>query len=393
MNFKDNFHLTYCSNIHENKSWSSAIDNSKLQSSNIKKLLNCNSFGFGYRISNAHLEELESPQIQSEFINQLNNEGDYVFTINGFPYGNFHNTRVKDQVHSPDWTTKARVDYTIGLAEILSKALPSTIDGGISTSPLSYKPWHEESQLENIFLVCANNLVSVIIHLHRLYLETGKETHIDLEPEPDGLIENSEEFVSFYNTFLIPKAKLALGIEFNYSESAAIEILSKHFAVCFDVCHFSVVHEDVLEALNRFKNNNIRIGRLQISAALEADTPEAFENLKEFDEPTYLHQVGIKEQDGFIRRYSDLDQYLNQGFKENSIARVHYHVPIFLDRYKNLKSTQQDIVRILKEWKSNPFTNHLEVETYTFSILPDEFQLELGESIARELTWVLNHVK
>jgi hypothetical protein len=69
--------------------------------------------------------------------------------------------------------------------------------------------------------------------------------------------------------------------------------------------------------------------------------------------------------------------------------RVHFHVPLFLEKYNLLSSTQSEIVKTLNIQNQKPFTNHLEIETYTWGVLPAEFQVPLNESIVREIEWVL----
>jgi hypothetical protein len=39
-----------------------------------------------------------------------------------------------------------------------------------------------------------------------------------------------------------------------------------------------------------------------------------------------------------------------------------------------------------------PFTHHLEIETYTWDVLPPALKLEIGDSIAREYEWVLSNL-
>ena len=132
--------LTYCSNIHPGESWEDHFAQLQQHVPLIKARVNPDGrFGIGLRLSNTASLELKNEETLSSFIEWLNENDCYVFTMNGFPYGSFHNTIVKDKVHAPDWTTQDRVDYTIRLAEILSKLLPKDMEGGISTSPLSYR--------------------------------------------------------------------------------------------------------------------------------------------------------------------------------------------------------------------------------------------------------------
>ena len=88
-------------------------------------------------------------------------------------------------------------------------------------------------------------------------------------------------------------------------------------------------------------------------------------------------------------RYPDLPEALAD--IENITAeqwRAHFHVPIFTEEFGLVQSTQADIVETLSIHKKLPFTHHLEVETYTWGVLPDTKKLPLNDSIIRELNWV-----
>ena len=113
------------------------------------------------------------------------------------------------------------------------------------------------------------------------------------------------------------------------------------------------------------------------------------EEFKVFDEPTYLHQAVVKEKNDNLLRYRDLSFALESfdKFDFNEI-RTHYHVPVFTEKYGRLVSTQQDIIDTLAVWKETNFTNHLEVETYTWGVLPEKMQIDIVGSIVRELDWV-----
>jgi hypothetical protein len=111
-----------------------------------------------------------------------------------------------------------------------------------------------------------------------------------------------------------------------------------------------------------------------------------------FDEPTYLHQVIARHKDGKLIRYPDLADALT--LKDDAAEwRAHFHVPIFLAQFGLLSSTQDDIIEVLAMWKELPFTNHLEVETYTWGVLPPELKIPMASSISRELAWVIDEIK
>ena len=119
-----NFHLSYCSNIHSGNDWKSHFKNIKKYVPIIKKQVCPNkNFGLGLRLSNLASKELDSKNNLSNFKDWLKQENIYIFTMNGFPYGNFHGNKVKELVHERDWTNQDRVNYTIRLFNQLAYLL------------------------------------------------------------------------------------------------------------------------------------------------------------------------------------------------------------------------------------------------------------------------------
>ena len=390
-------HLTYCSNIHPGESWDETFHNLKTHTTQVRKGLTKEPFGIGLRLSNlASLELIKESKLYN-FQAWLRKENMYVFTINGFPYGGFHHQNIKDAVHQPDWSTTDRLTYTKRLFLILSALLPNGMDGGVSTSPISYRHWHRtEQELNDTKIIACEHFTELICFLKKLKDKTGKKLHLDLEPEPDGVIETSHEFVSFFNEYLLVKAIPRISNQLGIIDSEADEIIRTHFQMCLDVCHFAVGFEKSAEVLSRLKNSGINIGRIQISAALGSGNIKNQTNanwvpreLLPFDEPTYLHQAVVKRKDGKLMRYTDLGLALSS-LKENTYdeIRTHFHVPVFTKTYGKLYSTQEDIIETLRLWLKNPFTKHLEVETYTWDVLPENMKKDSVNSIIRELSWV-----
>lgn len=398
------FQLTYCSNIHPGETWEATFENLKKYIPEIKERLDSNkALGIGLRLSNEASLMLENPANLQEFQQWLGVENAYVFTLNGFPYGDFHRTTVKDQVHFPDWTTTDRRDYTIRSFRILAQLLPEGLDGGISTSPISYRHWFkDESHLNAGMEVATKHLLEVVAVLAEIKKQTGKSLHLDIEPEPDGILENSDEMVWLFSDWLLPIGKPWLAGKLNISQDQAEVLLKEHIQVCYDVCHFAIVYERPEDTFARFEKAGIKIGKIQISAALKALVPDSQEardllkvNLLAFEESTYLHQVVARAKDGSLHSYSDLPDALKAlDSTEEEEWRIHFHVPVFSDNYGSLASTQDQISIVLNEILKDPsLTNHLEVETYTWEVLPENSRLPLGESIARELAWVIEKMK
>lgn len=393
-------HLTYCTNIHAGESWDDHFAAIKENVPRIKAQLSPDKpFGIGLRLSHLASIELGKKEALEKFRLWLEESGCYVFVINGFPYGGFHHTKVKDRVHAPDWTTQDRVLYTIELFNILSALLPAGMEGGVSTSPLSYRLWHagDQEERQQVFETATENILKVVQDLIALRKTTGQLLHLDVEPEPDGLLGNGLEFISWYLHRLIPQGVAYLGKYLGYSEQEAVTAIKDHVQLCYDICHFAVGYEDHGAVIRELAFQGIKVGRIQISAALKADmAPNPLDRtkvtdaFKHFNESTYLHQVVARREDGGYLHYPDLPEAL-QDANNTQVRewRSHFHVPLFVKDYGSLQSTQADIEEVLSTQKERHFSLFMEVETYTWEVLPDKLRLPLKESIVRELQWVL----
>lgn len=194
----------------------------------------------------------------------------------------------------------------------------------------------------------------------------------------------------------------------NVSESAASDLLLEHIRVCFDCCHFAVEFEDATVALDRFKNAGVKIGRVQLSSALDVAVPAdkdaaaaVMDRLRPFADTTYLHQV-VERRGGELRHYLDLPDVLERANvgpasldagqladPEARTWRIHFHVPLFTAEYGVLGSTQPYVAGVLQHVLATQATTHLEIETYTWDVLPGDLKLDLLDSIGREYEWVL----
>jgi len=395
--------LTYCSNIHAGDSWDDHFAALKQNFHLIKEEFSpFEPLSIGLRISNAASITLLEPTFLKQFKIWLGENKSYVFTLNGFPYGEFHYSRVKDQVHFPDWTTEARLDYTLRLINILAALLPVGIDGGISTSPLSYKYWFiTREALLSARKSATHNIILVAASLIRLKERTGQIIHLDLEPEPDGLLETGPEFIDWYLFELLPAAKIYFGANSKAEISILEAQIREHICLCYDICHFAIGFENHASCLAELKKYKIKVGKLQISAALKVVFSPESENsssrneeikrlLNNYNEPVYLHQVVAKKNTGELIRYRDLPDALTS---EDDVAfdewRIHFHVPVFCEVLApGIYATQSDITEVLNLLNQTFFTTHLEVETYTWEVLPEGLKLPVEQSIIRELAWV-----
>ena len=394
------YHLTYCTNIHPGEDWASVFDNLQTYIPKLKQQLSPQgAFGIGLRLANQACESLLTGDALQQFQNWLAAEDCYVFTLNGFPYGGFHRQVVKDRVYAPDWSQGDRLSYTQRLVSVLSVLLPEGLDGGISTVPLSYKPWWRSNpaQQATVFERSSLHLAQLAAEMAQVEARTGKLLHLDLEPEPDALIENTDETIAFFQTWLFPVGQGYLQQQHGVNAATAEKWLRRHIRLCYDTCHFAVEYEDPGVALAKLQRAGIAIGKFQLSSAIRILIPTDLsqrqrlaQHLEQFVESTYLHQVIERQSSGTLRRYPDLGPALPMLSTTDATEwRAHFHVPIFIERYPPIASTQDGIAAILQQLAQVPSCNHLEIETYTWEVLPPDMKLDILASIQREYEWVL----
>jgi hypothetical protein len=390
------FHLTYCTNIHPASGWDAVYANLQRYAPALKQRLSpAAPFGVGLRLSAREARELLAEGRLADFQAFLEREGLYVAILNGFPYGAFHGEPVKGRVYAPDWQDEARVRYTLDLIEILKALLPADLDGGISTSPLSYKPWMRTDD-QSAWETVTRNIVRVAEALVRVKQGDGRLIHLDIEPEPDCVLENTDETVTFYERWLLPLGETMLAEALGIGVGEARAHLLDHVRVCFDCCHFAVEYEDPVAALDRLRRAGIQIGRVQLSSALDVALPSApaefaavAERLRPFADATYLHQV-VERRGASFCHYPDLDEALRRSADDDAKQwRIHFHVPLFTNEYEKLGSTQQYVRRVLETVRETRLTRHLEIETYTWDVLPAGLKMDLLDSIVREYEWVV----
>jgi sugar phosphate isomerase/epimerase len=391
------FHLTYCTKIHPGHGWKDLMANLQRYIPPLKaRLAPDQSFGLGLRLSAAESVELLAGDRLSEFQDFLNRHDLYVFTLNGFPYGDLTGPEVKSRIFAPDWREEARVHYTLDLIEILRRLLLVGATGSISTVPLSYKAWISPADME-AWARMTSNLVQVTARLARINEEEGKLIHLDLEPEPDGLLERSEDVADFYRDWLLVGGAHLLAEKLQIDVPSARRLLLSHLQVCLDTCHLAVAYEDPLAALSTLAENGIGVGKVQVTAGLKVELPQEkgprealTRQLEPFTRSPYLHQVIGRDNGGRGVRFPDLAPALPHLAQDSgSHWRIHYHMPLYVEEYQHLGSTCDDTRAVLALLKDRGFSRHLEIETYTWEWLPPDLKGDLLESLHREYRWVL----
>lgn len=378
-------HIGYCTNVHAGADLQTTRANLQQHALAVKQKFSPDGpLGVGLWLSANTARKLREGEQTKDFAAWLTEVGLAPFTLNGFPYGDFHQPVVKHEVYKPTWSEPSRVDYTLDLIEILDDLLPPGMEGSISTLPIQWgKPAPSSEQLS----AAAANLRTIADRLARLEAERGRLIHLCLEPEPGCVLDRAQDVVDFFENHL-----LAAGEE---------KRIRRHIRVCHDICHSAVMFEQQADAIRKLKAAGIKIGKVQVSSAIVLPLDEiaseeranAIQQLRSFAEDRYLHQTVIKSSESDLPVFfEDLPRALEAVIKPEDLTgewRVHYHVPIYLERFGDVQTSRKQIVECLElTTREMPELSHFEVETYAWSVLPKELQqTDLSEGIAKELRW------
>jgi hypothetical protein len=383
--------LTYCTNVHPGETLPEVRALLREHVASVKRAIApAQPFGVGLRLAASASDALLDAGELERFQSELSELGLYCFTLNGFPYGAFHGTRVKERVYQPDWLDRERVRYSQNLARTLGELLPLGVSGSISTVPGCFKPAGAEPNAEQRM---ARALIDVVATLVDIARSRGRHIALALEPEPHCFLETTAEAVSFFERHLFSRsAREQLVQAADVEPHEAERLLRRHLGVCLDTCHASVEFEAPLAAWRQLGAAGIAVPKVQISAGLRLPqaTPERLEALRAFAEGVYLHQTVVRSAAG-LQRFLDLPEALATLSPSSDEWRVHFHVPIFMAELGLFESTQADLPPLLAELARASDCPHLEVETYTWDVLPEAFRnVPVDRAIERELRFVID---
>lgn len=377
--------IGYCTNVHAGADLETTRANLQQHALAVKQQFVPDApLGVGLWLSAKSARRLREEGQIEEFAAWLAESGLAPFTFNGFPYGDFHQTVVKHKVYKPTWSEQARVDYTLDLIEILDELLPPGMEGSISTLPLQ---WGTPTPDADQFSVAAANLRAVAGRLARLEAESGRLIYLCPEPEPGCVMDRAEDVVRFFEDHLLTDGDEAT--------------IRRHIRVCHDVCHSAVMFEEQADAFRILKAAGIFVGKVQVSSAVvvpfDEIVPEqradALDQLRSFAEDRYLHQTVVRSStDTKPAFFEDLPKALDTVENPEELTgqwRVHFHVPVYLERFGHLRTSGKQILECLEiATREMPELAHFEVETYAWSVLPSELRQErLADGIAKELQW------
>ena len=391
---ENHYQIGYCTNVHAGRDLPAVLENLQNHCLPIRKLVAPDEpLYVGLWFSEISAAQALQPLQLNQLQDKLAELRLVPFTLNGFPQGDFHSQVVKHRVYQPTWWHRERLDYTLNLIHLLDQLLPPGQIGSISTLPIA---WSQPTPTREQLKQAALQLVEVAMNLHSLFEHTGRKIVLAIEPEPGCYLTDSNSFRTFFNEYL----------RSNVLPDGSSEIVGEYLTLCHDVCHAAVMYEDQQAELNYLRNDDISIGKVQVSSAIQVDWDRmanddrevAFNQLRGFAEDRYLHQTNCMNSQNKSRMFfEDLPIALSSVKSAAELSgqwRIHFHVPIFLDHFGLIQTTQNEIgslIRTLTSPKSQGpvFTGHFEVETYAWGVLPAAMHSEsLNEGIAKEVAWL-----
>lgn len=369
--------LSYCTNVHPGVTVAEVLSGLTSYTAPVQKSLGA-PIAAGLWLAQPVIAELrDNSRRIDELKKTLAGAGLVTYTLNAFPYGNFHSDRVKEQVYLPDWTADSRREYTVDCARILALLLPEGVEGSLSTVPLGFKSLCERGDFRQQSIT---QLIRFARAMDELHDETGQVLRLAIEPEPLCVLETTPETIEFFAQ-----------LRDEASRTGDREAVDRHIGVCYDVCHQSVEFEDVAASIRELGDHEIRINKVHITCAIELQqpTPQSLAELSRFVEPRYLHQTFARSASGQVLNYLDLDKAICDqpppGFHDAQTWRIHFHVPVDAESLGLLGTTRADLRKALLQVQALNYAPHLEVETYTWGVLPSGEKPSLVDGITCEL--------
>jgi hypothetical protein len=385
-------HLTYSTLVHPGDTWPEMRQSLGTYLPAVKARVCPDApFGVSLRLSASSAETLHGdPSAREELAAFLAENDLYLYTVNAFPYGAFKGGPVKQEVYEPDWRSPERRAYTARVADILAEVGSPAVNPSIQTPPLGFKPNVTGPDVVDAY---TENLLHLVAHLVGLERSTGRTVTLAIEPEPYCFLETTPETVGYFEEHLYTNASAArLARLAGLPLSEAHGALRRHLGVVFDICHQALEYEDVKESVTSLNAAGIPIFKFQEAAAIRVPevTDEAVDALRPYAETIYLTQT-LERSEGEASIYLNLEEAFaaweaHPGPRE---WRVHIHVPVFLEDLGAFQSTRQAIVEGLSLHREAPLSAQLEIETYTWDMLPEELKTgDIVDYVSREIEWV-----
>jgi hypothetical protein len=386
-------HLTYSTLVHQTDNFDQLWKSVNTYLPAVKARVAPNQkFGVCLRTSAPSAEMLSQDSSKRADLKKFFADNDlYLYTANAFVYGVFKKQIIKEDVYEPDWQTSERREYTKQVANLLAEMAPEGVNPSIQSAPLGFKPKVTGDHVVDQY---TNNVIDVVAHLVELKKKTGKTVTLGLEPEPRCYLETTDETITYFKNYLFSgETAKKLAKKTGLNEADANKAMREYTGVVFDIGHQSVGYEDIPVSLQKLVDNGVQIVKLQEAASMYIPDVQqkTVDALQTFAKTIYLSQT-CQNKDGKKTWFLNLEDAFEAFQKDPGPRewRTHFHVPVFLnDLGGAFGTTRFALEQALAFHKKTPLSTHLEIETYTWDVLPDHLKTgDIVEYVTRELDWV-----
>ena len=406
--------LGYCSNLHAGESVRAIRAGLEEFTLPLKQRLGVTgAFGVGLYLpapAARHLASEEGSEDLAEWIAFCGGEGIDPFTFNAFPYGDFQQDGLKEAVYEPLWSEIERGQYTFCVAQV-AQALQAGLPFSDPRSHISISthPGAHVSQVDGTagLHACSRGLAAAVLSLVQTQREDAPPVVLSVEAEPWAIAGDSLALAEYLVVVAVRAAAL-LRDQGQVASNEAERLVAQHLGTCLDACHSAVEFETV-EAALRLAASQGPLGKLQYSSALRLRQPAAHAPgqaaLLGLDEARFLHQVNgrPKRVGQALLRAEDLPA-LRTALQDPAQApawqacdewRCHFHVPVDMPHFEGLETTRDYADKILlgllaapETWRTQEL--HVEIETYTWSVLPGVQEGSVLDGMQAEYEHVLD---
>ena len=384
-------HLTYSTLVHASDNWDQLWASVQTYLPQVKaRMAPHQKFGVCLRTSAPSAALLSAEPAKRATLKQFFADQDlYLYTANAFVYGVFKRQVIKEEVYEPDWRSPERREYTKQVADLLADLAPEGINPSIQTAPLGFKPRVTGPDVVEAYTA---NIIDVVAHLIELEKKTGKVVTLGLEPEPRCYLETTDETIAYFTTHLFaPQTAERLAKAAGLHAADAAAAMRTHTGVVFDIGHQAVGYEDIPVSLQKLVDHGVAIVKLQEAAAVYMPevTQKTVDALQAFAKTIYLSQT-CQKKDGTTTWFLNLEDAFEAFYKDPGPRewRTHFHVPVYLNDLGAFGTTRFALEQALAVHKKTPLSTHLEIETYTWDVLPSHLKTgDIVDYVCRELDW------
>ncbi len=362
-------HLAYCSNVHAAEDAAGIVAQLGRFAAPVRERLGASRLGIGLWLAADAARELRADPDALGALRDALDEGELeVVTFNAFPYRGFHAPVVKEAVLPPglDRRGARRLHPRCRGALRRAPARRHRRGVGLDDAARLARGWSDADAA-----AARERFAGLAGQLADLERTTGRTIRVGIEPEPSCVVETIDEAVD------------ALSV-------------STRTGSAWRSTPAITRSPSTIRPMRWMRSSAPACGSSSASsrapcAPRRRGSAAGRRRLEEFVEPRFLHQTREpRSSPGQVHGTDDLPEALAGGLPAEREWRVHFHVPV---HEGGPETTQAELQAWMAALVGRPAArvHHLEIETYTWTVLPED-RRPVGEGglidgLTREVAW------